>query len=356
MAICVLVYTATLSAAISTAADPADTAFRSLWSLSGHETVFRNFGALELVRIWVDGEWWRLLSTALLHGSLLHLVLNTWSLAAIGEHVEHTWGPARTLLLFITASLAGCLASLVWCESAMVVGASAGVLGQAGALWSARRFGSPELQHQLEDISDFRLGLLILLCLGLGVAIPGIAQAGHVGGLVMGTGLGWLWSKPRPVWQKATGAITAVALLLTLALLGRAPTWSANYHALLGLRAVDDQQIPTAVEHFKNSLDRDPENPTLLNDIAYKLALAGAELPWAESLAHRALAVEPDNGNYLDTLGWILCLQGQTDAGLTTIQQALATFEGDPPEEISQHVTTCPNAALNVPRETLGHP
>lgn len=356
MAICILVYAATLSAAISTAPDPADTALRSLWSLAGHEEVFRRFGALELVRVWVDNEWWRVLSTALLHGSLLHLVLNVGSLAAIGDHVERLWGGPRTLLLFIASSLAGCLASLVWCESSMVVGASAGVLGQAGALWSARRFGDTTTQQTLEDISDFRLGLLILLCLALGALVPGIAQAGHVGGLVMGTAIGWLWSHPRRPWQRLAGTVLGVGALATLGVIGRAPTWFANYHVFRGLRALEDKDPNTALTHLHIAEQKDPDNAVMLNDVAYKLSLEHLELDWAEQLARRATTSDPENENFLDTLGWILCLQGQPEAGLPLIRQSLSFFGEAPPEEISQHERDCPTASVappNVPRETL---
>lgn len=356
MAICILVYAATLSAAISTSPDPADSALRSLWTLAGHEEIFRRFGALELVRVWVDHEWWRVLTTGLLHGSLLHLVLNVWSLAAIGDPVERTWGPLRTLLLFIASSVAGCLASLVWCESAMVVGASAGVLGQAGALWSARRFGSPETRQKLEDISDFRLGLLILVCLGLGAVIPGIAQAGHVGGLLMGTAIGWLWSRPHRPWLYATLVTAEVGLLSTLVLLGSAPTWSANYHVFLGLRALETRDIDTAVVHFHAAVDRDPDDALMLNDVAYKLALERVELDWSEILARRADALQPDDKNILDTLGWLRCLQGDPEEGLFLLARSQQLFGDEAPEEISTHLTDCPNPpplAQDVPRETI---
>lgn len=359
MAICILAYAATLSAAISTSPEPLDTAFRSLWTLAGHEEVFRRFGALELVRVWVDHEWWRVLSTALLHGSLLHLVLNIGSLAAIGEHIENLWGGPRTLLLFIASSLAGCLASLVWCESSIVVGASAGILGQAGALWCARRFGDAPTQQRLEDISDFRLGVLILLCLCLGALVPGIAQAGHVGGLLMGTALGWLWSRPRRLWQTFAASLLGVGALATLVALGRAPVWFTNYHVFRGLRALEDRDLTTALRHLRTAEQRDPDNAVMLNDIAYKLSLEHLELDWAEQLARRAHTAEPENENVLDTLGWILCLQGQPDAGLPLIRESLSFFGEDPPKEISDHERDCPTASIalpNVPRETTAPP
>lgn len=353
MALCILVYAATLSAAISIAEDPATTAFRSLWRLENSEIVFRNFGGLELTRVWVDGEWWRVLTTGLLHGSLLHLAFNVLSLASISEYIEHAWGSTRTLVLFILSSVSGCLASLLWCEAPLVVGASAGVFGMAGALYSARRFGDPATQAQLSDLSDFRLALLILLSLAAGAFIPGIAQAGHVGGLVMGAAIGLTWSRPRPAWQHLLAATLGVGALATLVTLARTPTWSTNYHLFLGVRAVDDNDKPSALTHFNNAIALDPESPDPLNTIAYKLAIAtprqdwASTLEWAESLAQKAVASDPEKADHLDTLGWILCRRGRPDEGLPIIQKAIKILGDDPGEEISQHIPDCPGASAD---------
>jgi hypothetical protein len=288
-------------------------------------------------------------------------VLNVWSLAAIGEYVEDTWGPLRTLFLFLASSLAGCLASLVWCESSMVVGASAGVLGQAGALWSTRRFGTPATQSKLEEVSDFRLGILILLCLALGAIVPGIAQAGHVGGLVMGAGIGLVWARPRPRWLHLLASITGVGALVTLAFLGSAPTWSANYHLLLGLRALEEDRIPAARAHFDTALADDPDNAGMLNDIAYKFVdkqRSPEELAWAESLARHALTLEPDNANSprhprLDPLppGSPLRRHPPHRALPTPPRRRVLVLRPPhPPEEISQHVTDCPTATSPRPK------
>ena len=95
--------------------------------------VLVKLGALDLTHVWVDGEWWRVLTTGFLHGSLLHLLLNMTALGSIGDWVEHAWGPWRSLLLFLASSVGGCLASLMWCESQMVVD-----MGGAGVHGSSR--------------------------------------------------------------------------------------------------------------------------------------------------------------------------------------------------------------------------
>lgn len=341
MSICMLAFTATLAAAISSSATPADTAVQSIWTLGGSEAVLVNLGGLDLTHVWLDHEWWRVLTTGFLHGSLIHLALNLTALGSIGDWVEHAWGSWRALLLFIVSSVGGCLASLLWCEAPMVVGASAGVLGQAGALWLARQFGAPDLKARLAPISVLSLGLLILLCLGLGTVIPGIAQAGHVGGLLTGAALGAILMRPRPPWQKAIASLAIAATLLTVATLGIAPTWRPQYHAMLGFRAVMDGDLDTARRH----LDLDPDNAVVLNAIAYKLAEDGIELELAETFVLRALRLEPANASYLDTLGWIWCRRGNA-AAAEPILRAASFLSRPPNAEISSHIVDCATAAI----------
>ncbi len=341
MAICVLAFTATLAAAVSSSATPADAALQSIWSLGGSETVLVNLGGLDLTHVWLDHEWWRVLTTGFLHGSLIHLALNLTALGSIGDWVEHAWGSWRTLLLFVVSSIGGCLASLLWCEAPMVVGASAGVLGQAAALWLARQFGAPGLKARLAPISVLSLGLLILLCLGLGTVIPGIAQAGHVGGLITGAALGAIFMRPRPLWQKAIASLVLAAALLMIARLGSAPTWRPQYHAMLGFRAVMDGDLEAARRH----LEVDPDNAVVLNAIAYKLAEDGIELDLAQTLILRALVLEPANANYLDTLGWIWCRRGEA-RGAEPILRAASFLSRPANAEISSHIIDCASAAV----------
>ena len=124
LATCTILYAITLVVTLAHSADPVDTALSSLWSLSLTESTdaFRQLGALELSRIWLDHEWWRLLTAGLLHGSLLHLVLNMVALLSIGEWVEHAWGHLRTLVLFTLASIGGGLASLAANAASLSIG------------------------------------------------------------------------------------------------------------------------------------------------------------------------------------------------------------------------------------------
>lgn len=353
IALCVLAYTATLVGAVASSPDPLTTLIHSIWTLKGSEPILINLGALDLTRVWLDNEWWRVASAGLLHGFFIHLVLNVLALGSLGDWVEHAWGPWRTLLVFSLASIAGCLASLVWCESNIVVGASAGALGLAGALLIGRRFGSAPIQEKLEPISSFSLAFLVLLCLVLGAVIPWIAQAGHIGGLAMGLILGTAYVARRPIWRVGS-LVAAAALIMALAVVGKSPPWPAEYHQFLGLRALSEQDTPTATRHFQAALEADPDNAQILNSVAYQLALDGQQLAYAQTLALRAVALEPTNHNFLDTLAWTLCRRGSSSAAQPLLRAALFLAR-EPVDEISEHVATCASSAINfidVPRET----
>lgn len=346
LAACVVLYAITLGGTLLLSQAPLDTLLASLWSLSLTESteIFRQLGALELSRVWLDHEWWRLLTTGLLHGSLLHLALNMVALLSIGEWIEHAWGSRRALLLFTVSSLGGGLASLAWCESPIVLGASAGILGQAGALWLARLRGSEELQAELAPISARRLGILILVCLALGLWIPGIAQAGHLGGLAAGLLLGAGWTLRPPGFRLLS--LTALgALFALLVWRGAAPTTRPNYHAILGFRALDESRFSDALILFNRGLELEPDSPHFRNAIAYQFALDGVELDRAEALVLEALAKDRLNPSYLDTLAWVWCRQGHAEAG-TAVLHAASFLASTPFPELTEHLESCATAAV----------
>jgi membrane associated rhomboid family serine protease len=307
-------------------------------------------GALELGRVWVDGQWWRVGSTGLQHGSWLHVILNTWSLWVVGEWAEAAWGRGRLLLLFVVSSLLGCLASLGWAEAPMVVGASAGVLGIAGALLMGRLLGRGALGYRLRPISAGMLGGTLAILLAIGFFVPVIAQAGHIGGLVVGCLLGLAWSGRGAVSQ-VVGWVGVASVAALLGVVAQSPDWRPGYHEFQGHRLLERGEPDEAMAAFEQALRLQPDEPALANAVAYSLALAGVELERAETLVRSALAVEPENADYLDTLGWIHCRSGRVEEGLAELERAREAADRPVPE-IEEHIETC--AEAEVSRETSG--
>ncbi len=56
---------------------------------------------------------------------------------------------------------------------------------------------------------------------------------------------------------------------------------------------------------FLNLLKKNPMDTHTLNYVSYKLALKNQDLDFALSLIKKALNLDPDNGYFLDTIGWV---------------------------------------------------
>jgi membrane associated rhomboid family serine protease len=86
------------------------------------------------------GEWWRLLSSILLHANVLHVGSNLLALTVLGGVAERAYGHSRFLVLFVVAGAFGSVASLAH-QSSMVAGG--GSIGASGAVFGVGRGGVP---------------------------------------------------------------------------------------------------------------------------------------------------------------------------------------------------------------------
>jgi len=128
------------------------------------------------------GDWWRLITAAFLHASIVHIAFNMLALWWIGAPVEQYLGRARFIGLYLVAGLAGSAGALVTAPTIPVVGASGAIFGILGAMLI------------LEWQATGRLGgnamTLIVINLVIGFAYNGgggnISIGGHVGGLIGG--------------------------------------------------------------------------------------------------------------------------------------------------------------------------
>jgi tetratricopeptide (TPR) repeat protein len=77
-------------------------------------------------------------------------------------------------------------------------------------------------------------------------------------------------------------------------------------------------------------LRREPNNPSALNFLGYMWADHGLHLDEAVEMVQRALTAEPDNGAYLDSLGWAYFRMGRTDEARPLLERAVALTRGDP--------------------------
>jgi rhomboid protease GluP len=138
-----------------------------------------------------DGEYWRLWSVTLVHGSLLHLFFNMYALWLAGTITERFYGSATYLLMYLLCAAAGSVASFVFGGDIPSVGASGAVFGMFGVLLAAMRAHDPMVDRRTRSIL-VQLGPLVAINLVLGFLVAGIDNAAHIGGLLAGIWLGAL--------------------------------------------------------------------------------------------------------------------------------------------------------------------
>jgi membrane associated rhomboid family serine protease len=151
-----------------------------------------------------DGEWWRLITSAFLHGNLLHIGMNMLVLWIIGPPLEDYLGHGRYALVYLVSGLAGAAGALLWSPNAVTVGASGAIWGIMGAalLLEARRiyvFGGQAMG-------------LVLFNLVFTFLIPGISIGGHIGGLVGGGLCALALTSLRRTPAMATAAVVGVGV------------------------------------------------------------------------------------------------------------------------------------------------
>lgn len=74
---------------------------------------------------------------------------------------------------------------------------------------------------------------------------------------------------------------------------------------------------------YERALELAPDNALINNNYAYALSERGVQLERAQRMAESALAGDPDNASYLDTMGWIYFQLGQYERALTYIRRSV---------------------------------
>ncbi len=80
---------------------------------------------------------------------------------------------------------------------------------------------------------------------------------------------------------------------------------NAAYYFHLGVSYERYGDIQRAIEYLDKSILLDDSNPTALNYLGYLLADTGVRLEEAKTYIERALSEDPNNGAYLDSMGWV---------------------------------------------------
>lgn len=149
-------------------------------------SIFHNWGGISHAGLvkgsYFQGEWWRLFTAPLMHGNIVHLLLNASAMLYLGKRLEVLARWPHLVLVFLFAACAGGIASAHF-VAAPSVGASGGLMGWLGFLLVFET-----LHHELVPLRSRKrlaVGVLVTALIGL-VGYRFIDNAAHVGGLFAG--------------------------------------------------------------------------------------------------------------------------------------------------------------------------
>lgn len=138
-----------------------------------------------------EAQPWRMLTSGFVHSpnNIAHVVLNMYTLFLFGQALEPRMGWWRHLTVYLLSILGGSAA--VWLLAnpwTPVVGASGGVFGLFGALFVWTRFHGGDTRA---------LVALVVINMVFSFVFPGISWQAHVGGLITGAVVAWVFELCR---------------------------------------------------------------------------------------------------------------------------------------------------------------
>ncbi len=255
------------------------------------------FGALDRAHF-LDGEWWRLLTCAFLHGSFVHLLSNSVALLMAGSLIESLAGRAWMLALFVVGAVGGSALSLAINSPRVVtVGASGAVMGMmAAALVLSLRLPHGPARTRL------MVTLGYILALSLVPLFSQIDYGAHIGGALTGAAVGglllltWRRTDEHPRGRRLAALLAAAGLAFTAFGVASAIADRAEYQRTYDLPRLlaprerlanpDEAELIDAAPELLADYPRDPR----VLYLAGEHALASDDAAAAITYYRRALA------------------------------------------------------------------
>jgi rhomboid protease GluP len=260
------------------------------------------------------GQPWRILTSNYVHFSLIHIGFNMWCLWNLGALAERMLGRWTYLLSYTACGIAGSMLSLWWHPRVNSVGASGAIFGLAGVLITAIYRGKlPFPKQSLRGISRSLISFAgYNLLFGF---LPGIDNAAHMGGLLMGLGLGALLGPflTQPVKRRvriewvifiATTFLLIGAFIQVKRVNGYIVPFGRAIDALQ--RAQPEKALPD-LAIVAQMRPRDPVVQELLGETYIRVK----DYPQAESALKRVLELKPSDAAAQFNLGLVYGATGR---------------------------------------------
>lgn len=170
-----------------------------------------------------NGEYFRILTATLLHGSVMHIVFNAGALYVIGKMVNKLTGFYVFLSVFLVSGIMGSIFSLIFYPHVTSVGSSGGIMGFIGFLLVLGYKFKSNLPRSL--IKSMLRTMVLIAVIGV-LAYDIIDNAAHFGGALGGVITGLLLIKKQvtipyksSILIRVFGLVSGLILLFGVALI-----------------------------------------------------------------------------------------------------------------------------------------
>jgi membrane associated rhomboid family serine protease/Flp pilus assembly protein TadD len=273
-----------------------------------------DFGPLTL-----NGEWWRLATSMFVHFGLIHIGLNMWCLWNLGRAAEQLMGRASYLLAYLVSGIFSSIASVYWHPLGASAGASGAIFGIAGALVSYVYLKKTPSHLTINKKMLGSLGTFIAYNLAFG-ALPGISNAAHIGGLVMGLVVGATLPAAGASEAARRTRLSLVSVFSAIALVGSAIAAKRLTKGVSELssaeRFIAEKKTDEALTQLQRLTAREPEFAPG-HELLAKVYLSKGQYPEAIAALEKAYDANPENITYQKELGTLflqLGMAGQATA------------------------------------------
>lgn len=263
--------------------------------------VLNTVGAKDPVAL-AQGQWWRFATPIFVHIGLIHFLFNTLGLFYIGYQLERVLGARWFLAIYLLAGIAGNISSSVF-TVAMSAGASGALFGLLGAGYFLER----TIGDHIESLTGHRprqrvYSGMVFINVILGLLIPGIDNAAHIGGLAVGAGLTFMMVHVRPnqlhrvnkkkAWLVGTLLVVVAAMGVFL---GTNKQYVSSRLEAAAEKAEESRDgLAQRYHYYTEVLRLTPRNAPVLLKRARILLMNGEDVAGLEDVRQAIAAMVPD--------------------------------------------------------------
>jgi len=106
-----------------------------------------------------------------------------------------------------------------------------------------------------------------------------------------------------------------------------------QFYFQMGATYERNQDYARAAKVFEKVLEMEPDFPDALNYLGYMWAERGEKLEQAKSMIEKAVAAEPENAAFLDSMGWVLYMMGKYHESVAWLEQSVELSKNEPQDD-----------------------